>query len=54
MELEELFEHENIRILHYLMVDGHYTWWVCGKSYLCRIVDMLNWAMSMKFFLDTK
>lgn len=42
MELEELFEHENIKILHYLMVDSHYTWWVCGKSYLCRIVDMLN------------
>ena len=42
MELEELFEHENIRILHYLMVDAYYTWWVCGKSYLCRIVDMLN------------
>lgn len=42
MELEELFEHENIKILHYLMVDAHYTWWVCGKSYLCRIVDMLN------------
>lgn len=24
------------------MVDAHYTWWVCGRSYLCRIVDMLN------------
>ena len=42
MELEELHEHENIKILHYLMIDAHYTWWVCGKSYLCRIMDMLH------------
>jgi len=25
-----------------LMVDAHYTWWDCGRSYLCRIVDMLH------------
>lgn len=42
MELEELHEHENIKVLHYLMIDAHYTWWECGKSYLCRIIDMLN------------
>ena len=24
------------------MVDAHRTWWVQGKAYLCRIVDMLN------------
>lgn len=42
MELEELHEHENIKVHHYLMIDSHYTWWVCGKSYLCRIIDMLN------------
>lgn len=42
MELEELHEHENIKVLHYLMIDSHYTWWVCGKSYLCRIIDMLH------------
>lgn len=42
MELHELFEHENRKVLHYLMVDSHYTWWVCGRSYLCRIIDMLN------------
>jgi hypothetical protein len=27
---------------HYLMVDAHYTWWGCGRSYLCRIIDMLH------------
>lgn len=42
MELEELYEHENIKVLHYLMVDAYYTWWDCGKSYLCRMVDMLH------------
>jgi hypothetical protein len=42
MELEELFDSENIKVLHYLMIDHHYTWWECGRSYLCRIVDMLN------------
>ncbi len=42
MELEELWEHEKIGAKHYLMIDAHYTWWDCGKSYLCRIVDMLH------------
>lgn len=42
LELEELREHEDVDVKHYLMVDAHYTWWVKGKSYLCRIVDMLH------------
>ena len=42
MELEDLREHENIDVLHYLIIDSHYTWWECGRSYLCRIVDMLH------------
>jgi len=42
MELEEMKEHEGIETRHYLMVDSRYTWWVCGKSYLCRIIDMLH------------
>lgn len=42
MELEELRHEENVDVKHYLMVDAHYTWWDCGKSYLCRIVDMLH------------
>lgn len=42
IELEELREHERIDVKHYLMVDAHYTWWECGKSYLCRIYDMLH------------
>ena len=42
MELEELREHEGIDVKHYLMIDAYYTWWQCGRSYLCRIVDMLH------------
>lgn len=42
MELEELREHEHIDILHYLMVDAYDTWWKLGRSYLCRIIDMLH------------
>ena len=42
LELEELRENEGIEIKHYLMVDAHDTWWKQGKSYLCRIIDMLH------------
>jgi hypothetical protein len=42
MEIEELASAESVDVLHYLMIDAHYTWWECGKSYLCRIVDMLH------------
>ena len=42
MELEELSNNEGIRVRHYLMIDSHYTWWVCGRSYLCRMIDMIH------------
>ena len=42
MEIEELEAAEQVRVLHYLIIDAYYTWWKCGKSYLCRIVDMLH------------
>ena len=41
-ELLELEESEKIHIKHYLVVDDHFTWWIKGKSYLCRIIDMLH------------
>ena len=41
-ELKELEEKENIKIKHYLIVDDKFTWWDKGKSYLCRIIDILN------------
>lgn len=42
MEIEELRQNEQVDLQHYLMVDAHYTWWHCGRSYLCRILDMLH------------
>lgn len=51
MELEELgaalrelarLDERPAHIQHLLMVDAHYTWWVKGRSYLCRIIDMLH------------
>ena len=45
LELQELHAATGVRADHVLFVDAHYTWWVCGKSYLCRMVDMLNMGL---------
>ncbi len=45
LELEELREHEGIQIQHYMIIDAHDTWWTQGKSYLCRIVDLLHMGL---------
>lgn len=48
MELDELHRNTNFNrnasfnVKHYFMVDGHNTWWDQGKSYLCRIIDLLH------------
>lgn len=42
MELAELERATNRRIDHVLFVDDSFTWWDCGRSYLCRIIDMLH------------
>ncbi|MES2202837.1 MAG: hypothetical protein V4474_00695 [Patescibacteria group bacterium] len=41
-EIEELRSRDGIDTKHYLIVDDYFTWWKCGKSYLCRMVDMLH------------
>jgi hypothetical protein len=41
MELQELRD-QGTDVKHYLMIDDHFTWWDCGRSYLCRIIDMLH------------
>ncbi len=45
MELKEMSDHEGLSVRHYLFLDAHYTWWTCGKSYLCRIFDMVNMGL---------
>jgi hypothetical protein len=42
LELEELREHVGVDVKHYLMIDDFRKWWDIGRSYLCRIVDMLH------------
>lgn len=45
LELEEMRQSTQINVQHYLMIDSHYTWWECGKSYLCRLYDMLHMGL---------
>lgn len=42
LELEEMEQNAGISAAHYLFVDSRFTWWKCGRSYLCRLIDMLN------------
>lgn len=41
-ELQRFEEFTGQRIHHVLIVDDHYTWWTMGRSYLCRLIDILN------------
>ena len=45
LELRELRQRHGVRVEHCLMLDGHLTWWTMGKSYLCRIIDMLHMGL---------
>jgi hypothetical protein len=42
IELREAADSLGVNIEHYLILDGYFTWWTQGMSYLCRIIDMLN------------
>lgn len=42
LELEDLHTTAGRKIQHLLVVDDYFTWWDCGKSYLCRMIDMLH------------
>lgn len=44
-ELAECRAATGRRILHYLCVDDYFTWWECGRSYLCRIIDLLHMGL---------
>lgn len=45
IELEELERVESFPIDHLLVVDAYETWWEDGRSYLCRIIDMLHMGL---------
>ena len=42
MELEELASAAQRKVQHILFIDDYFTWWECGRSYLCRMIDMLH------------
>ena len=42
LELEEMREHTGLHCNHMLAIDAHLTWWGMGRSYLCRMIDMLH------------
>jgi hypothetical protein len=42
MEMEELEASTGRKVHHLLLLDAHFTWWEKGRSYLCRIIDMLH------------
>lgn len=42
MELEELKTSSQRKVQHILFIDDRFTWWECGRSYLCRLIDMLH------------
>lgn len=41
-ELEELEAASQLKVRHMIVVDDRFTWWNKGRSYLCRIIDMLH------------
>ncbi|BEG99819.1 DUF7687 domain-containing protein [Bacteroides sedimenti] len=44
-ELWEIRSSLGIHIDHYLIIDDYFTWWEKGKSYLCRIIDLLHMGL---------
>lgn len=45
LEIQELMERTGYNLIHIYFIDDYNTWWNMGKSYLCRIIDMLNSGM---------
>ncbi|HNU22916.1 MAG TPA: hypothetical protein PKN37_01540 [Mesotoga sp.] len=45
LEIEESKENTEFYVEHILFIDGYFTWWDCGRSYLCRLIDILNMGL---------
>jgi hypothetical protein len=41
-EIEGVRTRHGRNIHHFLFIDDRFTWWDCGRSYLCRMIDMLH------------
>lgn len=44
-ELEEASTNVGVDVKHYLFIDAYLTWWDMGKSYLCRLVDIMHMGL---------
>lgn len=44
-ELWEAKINLNREIKHYLIIDDYFTWWTCGRSYLCRLIDSMHMGL---------
>lgn len=42
LEMAEFYESGASKVEHVLFVDSYSVWWEQGKSYFCRLIDMLN------------
>ena len=41
-EFKDIAQRSGNPITHVFFLDAYKTWWIDGKSYLCRIIDILN------------
>ncbi|MCK4632677.1 MAG: hypothetical protein KAT79_05365 [candidate division Zixibacteria bacterium] len=44
-EINEAAKLASRRVEHYLLVDDYFTWWDCGRSYLCRLIDAMHMGL---------
>ena len=44
-EFNEIYDRTGQQVYHVMLIDSHYTFWVQGKSYLCRFIDTLNMGL---------
>jgi len=44
-ELKEIHNSFGLDVKHIMFVDGHFTWWHSGRSYLCRMIDILHMGL---------
>lgn len=54
MELEEMRLETGVEVEHVLIADAHFTWWVKGRSYLCRMIDMLHMGFVDEILFGTE
>lgn len=50
-EAKKINEETGVFVKHVYMIDSHRVWWIDGKSYLCRIVDMMNMGLADEVLL---